>query len=1024
MSIRKTIQSLIILFLLLPGSAFAQTSVTVTGKITDENGEALPGAGILSKDGKRGAAADLDGNYSLTLLPEDKVVVVSFLGYEPQEIVIGGRTVVNVTLQPDRSNTLNDVVVIGYGTSKKSDLTGSVAQVKMSDIETSPEISIDHAIQGRIAGVDIMSTDGEPGAATSIRVRGTRSISASNEPLIVVDGVVGAVESFNDINSADIQSVSVLKDASSTAIYGSRGANGVVIVTTKEGTTVKPNITFSAKFGISKRARTLDLMNAEEFVRYRNDYVFNTAYINSGAVTTNTPSRYDIADFEANTNWIDAISRTAFYQNYNLSAGARSKNTSYYLALSYIDQEGIIKASAFNQYSARLRIAHKVTDWFTIGLNLSGNMRDQDLNKAALGGSSPGTGGALYLAPVLGELDNSNPFIENSVPFNTPVANILYQIYNRKTFTNNDVVDLTFKPVKDLVLKSQLSLNYFQRHDYRFWPSYMPAKAEDEGADAYRYEGDVTSLATENTLNYKLRIKQSHTLDAMLGFSASKRTVNSLGLRADGLVTDRVTWNNMNIIGSKENYTASSSNSLVVKESFFARFNYNYKGRYYLTATGRFDGSSNFAANNKWGFFPSAAVKWNIRRESFMRNLRWIDDLSLRASAGRAGNDALDPYKSLQAYSTTTESYIFDGTQGAMVYPVRVANPNLTWETTDLYNLAVEGAFFKNRISLTAEFYKSDTRDLLLTIPTIQSTGFSTRYGNLGRTSNKGYELTIETRNIENRNFGWTTSFTLSHNDQMVHDIGAEKYVAALRGAGNYMMYGYKVGYPLNALWGFEYAGVWHNSAEYDANVDTHEYASHALLNNVKALGVPKFVDQDHDGVITESDLVYLGSADPDFYGGLQNNFHWKNLKFSFYFTYSLGGKIYNYSETYMKGTYGYNQYRYMLDAWHPTRNVDSDLPRAGFNSSLLPNSSMVYDASFLRFKAASVQYTFDMRRYSGNVRDITLGVTGDNLFLWSKYNGFDPDVSTESSNSALRRVDLNAYPKARMIVFNVQLRF
>ena len=1008
---------------LLCAQGFAQTNITVTGKVVDENGEALAGAGVLSRDGKRGAVTDIDGKYSITLLPEDKIIEVSFLGYEKQEIVIGGRTVINVTLQPDR-NVLGEVVVIGYGTSKKTDLTGSVAQVKMSDIEMSPELSVDHAIQGRIAGVDIMSTDGEPGASTSIRIRGTRSISASNEPLIVVDGVVGAVESMNDINSADIQSVSVLKDASSTAIYGSRGANGVVIVTTKEGTSAKPIISFSSKFGVSWRARTLDMMNAEEFVRYRNDYIFNTAFINSGGVTTTTPSAYDVADFSADTNWIDAISRTAYYQNYNLSASAKTGNTNYYLAFGYVDQQGIIKASEYGQFSGRFRIAHKVAKWLTVGLNLSGNVRDQDLNKAALGGSSPGTGGALYLSPVLGELDNTNPFIENSVRFNTPVANILYQIYNRKTYTTNDVLDVTVRPIKDLTVKSQLSMNYFVRHDFRFWPSYMPAKIEEEGADAYRYEGYAINLATENTVSWKTRLGRNHNIDAMLGFSASRREENVLSLRADGLVTDKVTWNNMNIIGSKENYTAASSNSLIVKESFFARVNYNYKSKYYLTVTGRYDGSSNFAANNKWGFFPSAALKWNIRKEPFMRNARWIDELSLRASAGRSGNDALAPYKSLQAYSTSTDSYIFDKTQGVMIYPVRVGNPDLTWETTDSYNLALESAFLKNRIQLTVEFYASETRDLLLTIPTIQSTGYSTRYGNLGRTANKGYEITLETHNIENSDFGWTTSFTLSHNEQQVLDIGAEKYVAALRGGGGYMMYGYKVGYPLNALWGFEYAGVWHNSAEYDANVETKEYASHALLNNIKALGTPKFKEQKRDGVLTEEDLVYLGCADPDLYGGLQNNFHWKNLKFSLFFNYSLGGKIYNYSETYMKGSYGYNQYRYMLDAWHPTRNPDSDLPRAGFNNVLLPNSSMVYDASFLRLKAASIQYTFDLRRTSKAIRDITIGVTGDNLWLWSKYNGFDPDVSTESDNSALRRVDLNSYPKATMVVFNAQIRF
>ena len=1008
---------------LLVPALLAQGGLTVVGKVVDEAGEAVIGAGILTKDGKRGAVTDTDGNYSLSLRQGDDMVEISAIGYETQEIVIGGRTVINITLKADNSTMLNDVVVIGYGTTRKQDLTGSVSMVKMADIENSPELSVDHALQGRIAGVDIMSTDGEPGASTSIRIRGTRSITASNEPLIVVDGVVNAVQSLSDINSADIASVSVLKDASSTAIYGARGANGVVIVTTKEGTTTKPNITFSAKFGISKRARSLDLMNAEEFLRYRNDYVFNTHWITSGG-DTSTPEHYDISDFGYDTNWINAISRTAYYQNYNLSASAKTKNTSWYAALSYVDEEGIIKASGFTRYAVRLRLTHKVNKWLTVGLNLSGNFKDQDLNKAALGGTSASTGGALYLSPLLGPLENRNPFVENSVAFNTPVANIKYQTYNRKSFTNNDVVELTAKPLKSLTLKSQNSFSYYSRHDYRFWPSYMPAKEAGEGADAYRYESDVMNLSSENTATWKKRFGRNHSFDAMLGFSASQSRTNALSVRADGLVTDNVTWNNMNVIGSKENYTVTSSTRKVVREAFFARANYNYKGRYYLTLTGRLDGSSNFAANNKWGFFPSSAFKWSIRSEPFMRWARGLDDLSLRLSAGLAGNDAIEPYKSLQAYSTTTDSYIFDGSQGVMFYPVRVANPDLTWETTALYNAALETAFLRNRISLTAEVYYSDTRDLLLTIPTIQSTGFSSRYGNLGRTSNRGFEFTLETRNIETSKLGWTTQFTMSHNSQMVHDIGAEKYVAALSSPDKYMMYGYKVGYPLNALWGFKYAGVWHNRQEYIDNESTKQYASHAKLDQNKAQGVPRFEDRNHDGVISDEDLVYLGSADPKLFGGLQNNVHYKNWKFSLYLTYSLGGKIYNYSEQYMAGSYGFNQYRFMLDAWHPVRNPDSDLPRAGAEGHILPNSSMVYDASFFRVKSASVQYTFNLSRWSKYLRELTLGVTGDNLWLWCKYNGFDPDVSTESSNSALRRVDLNSYPKARMVVFNAQLRF
>lgn len=991
----------------------------ITGIVTDENNDPLPGAGVTTPDGKRGTVTDINGKYSIDLQEGDAVLSFSFLSYATQDIVIGKRNKIDVQLLPDKNNVLNDVVVIGYGTAKKADLTGSVATVKIQDIQENPSLSVDHALQGRIAGVDIMSTDGTPGASTSIRIRGSRSIKASNEPLIVVDGVMDAVNDLADIASSDIQSISVLKDASSTAIYGSRGANGVILVTTKQGATAKPSVTANVKFGISQLARDLDLMNKDEFLRYRNDYIYINDYIDGKAPSA---PRYDPADYTTDTDWLDEITRLAYYQSYSVSVSGKAKGSNYYGAMSYVDEQGIVEGSGVSRINARLNLSKSFTDWLSVALKLSASYRMQDLNKATISGSSYGSG-ALYLSPLIETDATTNPLYETAASFVTPVSNIKYQEHKRNTLSQNDVIEFTLKPIKGLVIKSQNSLFLTQRHDYRFWPSTIPGRLEEEGADAYRYEGDNTVLSTENTITYKSRVARHHTIDALLGYSASRTRNNYLSVRADGLVSDDIKWNNMNAIGSKENYTVTGSTRKVVRQSVFGRLNYGYRSKYYLTVTMRADGCSNFAANNKWGFFPSAAFKWNIKGENFMKKAGWINDLALRLSAGRSGNDALDPYKSLAAYSTTTSGYPFDGSQGVNFYPVRVANPDLTWETTDLYNAAVDMAFLKNRLMVTLEGYYAKTTDLLMTLTTISSTGYTSRYGNLGSTSNLGAELTIESRNIERRKFGWSTVLTMSHNSQMVRDIGKESFQATVEGKSGYMMYGYKAGYPLNALWGFQYAGVWHSAAEWQRNQITKTYLTEAN-GAATSVGKPKYVDQDGDGVMTQNDLIYMGQADPYLYGGLQNSFNIGDFKLSVYLNYSLGGKIYNYQEQWMSGSYRTNQYRKMADAWHPVRNPESDIPRAGAYDRMLPSDLIIYDASFLRLKEVTASYTFDVKKHLKWIRRITLSVTGDNLWVWTKYPGFDPDVSTQGEDVVARRVDIDAYPKARKIIFTLGLKF
>ena len=1032
-------QYIILLILLVSGAltaapAFAQksgTKHTVTGKVTDQSGEPLIGATVLVTGTTNGASTNATGDYSIQV-PEGASLTFQYIGYEAKTEKVGARTKVDVKLEQSKQ-TIDEVVVIGYGTVKKTDLTGSVANVKMSDIKDVPVVSVDQALQGRIAGADIMATTGEPGATTSIRIRGTRSISASNEPLIIVDGVIDGIHDLNDINSADIESISVLKDASSTAIYGARGSNGVIVITTKKGRGMdgRPNITFKTDLGFSQLPRQLDIMDATEFARYRNDYAyfFSSADGNDKIEPDSPMSKYPFPNPEAKgvgTNWIDTITRTALYQNYDLSISGASAKSSYYASAGFNETQGIIDNSGLKRYSARLKVDHEFAKWLKAGLNLSYTYRDQDENLATIGGTN-WWNAAVFLSPFLSPTSDMNDLWYSGQKFNNPRIMLDHCLKNARRISLNNSAFVEVTPVKGLKLRSQFTYYSYQRHGRYYEPGYLPAKKENEGGYASRDEYDDTSFSSENTVYYELRPKSGHNFDVLGGYTAQIKYDNNLSITGRGYTLDELTWNNMAAVPDKQNTSISTNHTDWTKMSVLGRLNYNYKSRYYFTFTGRYDGSSNFAENNKWGFFPSAAVKWNAKNENFLKQVRWLDELSLRLSAGRTGNDAIATYRSLEAYGTTTNGYLFGGTQSASFFPSRVANPNLTWEKTTLYNAGLDFSAFDGRLNITVDGYYSTTRDLLLSLQTIHTTGYTSRFTNLGKTSNRGVEVSVESRNIVKPKFGWTTSFTLSHNKQMVDDIGHEEYVSCLESGGNtnYMMYGYKTGYPLNALWGFQYAGVWKTTDQFERNRFTKSYISSSTGSDAQLmLGYPKYVDQNRDGILSEEDLIYLGNSDPVLYGGLQNTFNIGGLRIGFYFSYSLGGKIYNYSELAMAGGYATNQYRYMLDAWHPVRNPDSDLPRAGTDDRLVPSSLQVHDASYLRLKNATVSYTFDLRKKTRLLRDITLAVTGENLWLWTKYNGFDPDVSSEGTSSTLRRVDMGAYPRSRMFVFSIQLRY
>ncbi len=1011
-----------------------QQQVKISGKVFDDSGIPMPSASIRIIEANRTLNTDQNGAYAINLRPGNYTFEASYISYQSQSkkvIVQSGKDLtVNFTLV-ESQNKLNEVVVVGYGEVRRKDLTGAVSTVSLKDIQDIPVQRVDQMLQGRIAGAEIVSTSGEPGAGTSIRIRGTRSISATNEPLYVVDGVMDAVSSMNDINPADIETIQVLKDASSTAIYGSRGSNGVILITTKRGQEGQTEVLYRADFGVSQLPRFLDLMNAQEFAELQNDRY----YFQSTANQTKPLEDYPFpnpAALGAGTNWTDEISRTAPYQNHTLTASGGSKATKFYFSANYSNNQGIIIASGLQRYQLRLNLDHTFSKYVKGGLRINYSYIDHEINKADIGTQTLWYRSTIFLAPTIaaykpdGSLNDWNSQWYAGTLFDSPLAVSKLTRKDQLKKTLSPMVFLEVTPIKGLVFRSSASLYDYNRFDDNFSPSTLPTRASrNTGAYAYKRAYRANNILNENTVTYNTIWKRKHSFEGLYGFTLQTNWYADLSASGDGYFIDDINTNDLGAVPSKETLNASSSLEDRSRVSHLGRINYNFDSKYYLTLTGRFDAGSNFAANHKWGFFPSAALKWNLKREKFLKNVRAIDDLAIRLSAGIAGNDAVGVYQSLARLSSNSNGYIFGGAIPVSYTPNRIANEGLTWEKTKSVNLGIDAAFLKGKVDLSLELYSSRTEDLLLTVQLPNQGGYTSRLANIGKTSNDGVELTLGTKNITRKNFYWNSTFTIGHNKQMVDDIGGLERVSAYINpyGGNYMMYGYVAGRPLNALWGFQYAGVWKNLAEVAQNDIDKKYVSSSTPFYTP--GRQRYIDQNGDGVLNNDDLIYMGNADPKVYGGLQNSFRYKKFYINIYFNYSLGGKIYNPTELFMgTGTYLSNQYRYMVNAWHPTRNPTSDIPRADSKDDI-PTDRFIYDASFLRLKNASISYVFDLAKKTNNkFKSVILTAAGNNIFLLKKYNGYDPEVSAESGSSTIRRMDNGAYPASRTLTFSAQLKF
>ena len=1014
----------IIALILAAANAFAQ-DINVKGEVRDDSGEAMAGVIVVAKNAKGGTVAsattDQSGKYTISCNSKDTLEFY-FLGFA--NVTQKAARTVNVVMFPDASSVLEEAVAIGYGAVKKADLTGSVTNVKMGEIRNEPVLSIDQALQGRVAGLEITSTDGEPGSDSVIRIRGSRSLSAaSNDPLIVVDGVTDAVSSLNDINPADIEAISVLKDASATAIYGARGANGVIIITTKGSSDSSDSaqnfsLTFNGSGGVSFLPHNLDLMNAEQYGIYRNEYFQHIG--TSSSMNMNTPlsglSVKTPFTYGEGTNWIQDVVRVAPYQNYNLSMNGFNGKQKFYASLAYSDEQGIIKKSGKQNFTGTLNVSNKVFNWLTLGAYLRYQYRLQDNFLTSIGGKGI-YDAAQYLSPLITPDDSYNP-LDNSA---TNIANAVVRLNENTDHTDRSMLNISVNASArisaPLKYKTKFSYYFFDRQRYQYYPSTLPSRTEAMGGSASRENYGEQSLYYEQTLEYSKEFGRHH-IDVTAGQTFKHQTMHRFSLSGDGYIVDAVKWNNMAAVTNKESYGASTEYEIKDKVAFFTRINYNYKSRYYLTLTGRVDGASNFAANHKWGFFPSGAFKWSVYKEPWFDKAAWLDDLSLKVSLGQSGNDVNKAYRSLARLGSNSGGYPFGGHYSQQYWQSRIASPNLTWETTTAGNISLDMAILNNRISFTLEAYKSLTTDLLLTVKTPQHTGYDDKYENVGSTSSQGVEFTLNTRNIVKRNFSWTSSFTVSHNSSIVNDLGPESEVS-IRQAPTQVAYttvGYRTGYPINSFWGFQYAGVWHNQEEIDRNKITHSYANDQASTK---LGYPIYIDQNHDGTLDSRDIVYLGPPDPIVFGGLQNSFRFKRLSLGVYFTYSFGGKVLNYSEFYMAGSRRTNQYAYMVNAWHPIANPDSNLPRAGiFDASALPSSFLIHDSSYIRLKTLSLSYRFNFK--SRFARELEVSLSGENLYQWTNYNGFDPDVSSGGTNG----YDNSWYPKPRRFVISIQMKY
>ncbi len=1000
---------LVLLCSLVSFSAFAQER-TITGTVTDKDGMGLIGVNILQKGTANGTVTDIDGNYSMQLKEGDDVLVYSYTGYEATEEKVGSRSQVDVIM--NLGTTLDEIVVVGYGRQKKSDLTGSVATVSAEDITKVPVSRVDQALQGRAAGVQVTQTNGSPGAGTVIRVRGGNSITGSNEPLWVIDGiVVGTNFNLNNINANDIQSIEVLKDASSIAIYGSRGANGVVLVTTKSGggaSSGKPQVSVNLYTGTQLVPERPEMLSQAEQIAFTNE---SARFRSAAEPFPNDPSTYP------NNDWYDLLMDAAPMYNADISIAGTSKdgNVNYYNSVNYFNQEGIVISSGIEKFIYRSNLDIKLSDQVKAGFRVNYSRIDRANGVVSFGNAFA----TLPTQPIFNDDGTYNGFNEVvGSPFSNPLAN--EELNTNKTFTNNllATVYLEYSPAPNWTIRTTFNPEFNNTKQNRFGSSQSPgnlAIGVTDGGNASVRTVASSGWNNENTIQYQSNFGADHSLTALAGASFQKVSTEISMAEAFGISSDASGFNNLGFSDPTRSVVSSSYNGFQIA-SFFGRLNYTYKNKYLFTLVGRTDGSSVFAPGNKYEFYPSVAAAWKVSEEAFMQNQDFVQDVKLRTSYGRAGNQAIGPYRTLGLL--TEANTTLNGAEVPGITIGRPSNPNLKWETTSSFDVAVEASFFGGRLFTELNYYYKKTEDLLLDVAIPRQTGFTSQLQNVGSLENKGWELLLNSRNVSKPGFKWSSTLTLSANDNKILDLGGADFIDVIVdpiiGSGNTRLI---VGQPVPVFTGVNYLGTWKSQEEIDAS---------GLSSQV--VGGSRFEDRNGDGIISTEDNVILGDPTPDLIFGFENSFTLQNFEFSFYIQGTTGNEVYNLR---MRNHY-FNRgettkFADLADRWTP-ENPTSDIPRAGADAvtNTPSNSQYVEDGSHLRLKTVRLAYNFSAGSLRG-IENATLYFTGTNLLLFSNFRLIDPETSRFGRNglgNIAQGYSDGEYPNPRVLTLGLNVTF
>ncbi|MFT4155227.1 SusC/RagA family TonB-linked outer membrane protein [Parafilimonas sp.] len=984
-------------------------NTVIKGRITDSaTRQGLSGVSIQIKGITNGTTTDQKGEFKLLTAQElPLTLVVSYVGYQSKEVLASG-DLINIQLA-EAANQLTEVVAIGYGTQKRTDLTGSIASVP-SVVKNQPVASAERLLQGSVSGVVVTQTSGQPGGGVSVQIRGSNSINASSDPLYVIDGfpvnnsygvtnsgvAVGPnLNPLSTLNPSDIASIDVLKDASATAIYGSRGANGVVIITTKKGSRNKSSINYDGYYGIQKVIRTLPLLNAKEWWDLRED-----AATNSGTtVTLPTVSGYSLDTSGEGTDWQAAAFQTAPMQSHSISILTGSEKTSIAISGNYLQQEGVIINSGYKRLSSRVNIDHQYSANFRLNASIVATRATGDIAPNSI------IQGLLFTPPSLPIYQDDGSFVVNS-PFETVYANPINTLYNvtNESITNRLLGNISgeYTLLPGLKAKVLLGTDIIDNKENLYYPSttYEGASTDGNATIGSKFTADWLN---ENTISYQGTLGRKGHIDAVAGFTAQQSKSKGYTANSYGFSFDELTYNDLGSATTAG--TPSSSASEWALSSFLGRFNYIYDSKYLLTASLRADGSSKFGEGHKWGYFPSAAAGWNISKEDFFKNVKNINNLKLRFSLGSTGNQGIDPYQSLADLETYV--YNFSSTTVVGYAPSSVTNKTLSWEKTFQLDGGLDISLFNDRIAITADYYSKKTTDLLLTGTVSGTSGLadlsnnqtSTTFQNIGAIINKGFDFSITTLNIDGA-VTWKTMGIFSTNTNKVLSLtpGVTEYIPSSADPSIAA-----VGHPIGSFIVYKTDGL------------IQEGETPLTPSADVAVGAQQYKDIDGDGAITTADRIIIDNK-LKFTAGLTNEISYKGFTLSAFFYASVGGKIYNQNEAQLELGTGYtNGSKVMLNRWTPT-NTNTDVKRAYQNPAITLADRFIESATYYRLKNISLSYSFPESVLSGAriIKSLNVYISAQNPFTWTKYSGYDPEVSRNGQTLINKGVDNAVYPNTK----------